>query len=274
MAFERGESQDDAGGRDATSGVAPLAAKDPQQIVPQGSRSREDGRFKDREPARGQVRRAPAPEPEESTPVHIDKGELVKAVGPAVAMRLERKLKEAARAFDRERFDEALPKLRSLARDAPGAASVRELHGLALYRVGRWNEAARELEAFAQISDSAEQHPVIADCYRALRRWEEVERIWGELRDISPSSALVNEGRIVAAGALADQGRITDAVELLAKGLRKPRHMTDHHLRRLYALADLYERAGDLGRARTLFREVAAADPELADVAMRVRALG
>ncbi|MFN0026884.1 MAG: tetratricopeptide repeat protein [Acidimicrobiales bacterium] len=220
------------------------------------------------------MRRASAPEPEESTPVHIDKDELVKAVGPAIAVRLERKLKEAARAFDRERFDEALPKLRSLARDAPGAASVRELHGLALYRMGRWNEAAKELEAFAQISDSPEQHPVIADCYRALRRWDEVERVWNELRDISPSSALMNEGRIVAAGALADQGRITEAVELLAKGLRKPRHMVEHHLRRLYALADLYERAGDLGRARTLFREVATADPELADVSMRVRALG
>ena len=40
-----------------------------------------------------------------------------------------------------------------------------------------------------------------------------------------------------------------------------------------YALADLYERAGDLPKARQLFQVVAAADPELGDVAARVRAL-
>ena len=189
-------------------------------------------------------------------------------------MRMERKLREAARAFDRERFDEALPKLRALARDAPSAASVRELHGLALYRLGRWSEAIKELEAFAVITESAEQHPVLADCYRALRRWSEVERVWEELREISPSSALVNEGRLVAAGALADQGQLSAAIALLAKGFKKPRNLGEHHLRRMYALADLYERSGDLSRARSLFREVALADPDFVDVLDRVRALG
>ena len=42
----------------------------------------------------------------------------------------------------------------------------------------------------------------------------------------------------------------------------------------MYALADLYERAGDLSRARSLFRDVATIDPDFVDVVDRVRALG
>lgn len=220
------------------------------------------------------TRRVAAPPPEASTPVHVNKDELVKAVGQQSAVRIERKLREAARAFDRERFDEALPTLRMLARDAPTAPSIRELYGLTLYRMGRWNEALKELEAFTQMTRSVEQHPVLADCYRALRRWDDVERTWMELREASPSSALVNEGRLVAAGALADQGQLSAALALLAKGFRKPRHLAEHHLRRMYALADLYERSGDLARARSLFREIATEDPDFVDAVERVRSLG
>jgi hypothetical protein len=40
-----------------------------------------------------------------------------------------------------------------------------------------------------------------------------------------------------------------------------------------YALADLYERAGDAPRARELFGRVAATDPDFVDVHARLRAL-
>ena len=223
---------------------------------------------------RAPTRRSGVPVAEESLPVHIDRDELVRAVGADVASRVERRLREAARAFDRERFDEALPKLRALSRVVPTAASVRELYGLVLYRLGRWSEAIKELEAFGLLTDSGEQHPVLADCYRALKRWDDVERVWNELREISPSSALVNEGRLVMAGSLADRGNLSGAVALLAKGFRKPARLADHHLRRMYALADLYERSGDLSRARALFREVASVDPDFVDVVDRVRSLG
>ena len=54
---------------------------------------------------------------------------------------------------------------------------------------------------------------------------------------------------------------------------RMSRADQEHHLRVTYALADLHERAGDVPRARQLFAIVAAADPELGDVAARLRAL-
>jgi len=255
--------------------TAPRPVKDwaPSEAV-SGERERTTVRPEAQEKAVARRGAAAPPPPEQSVPVYIDREELVKAVGADLAVRVERRLREAARAFERERFDEALPKLRSLSREAPGAASVRELYGLLLYRLGRWSDAIKELEAFGLLTDSAEQYPVLADCYRALKRWDDVERIWDELREISPSAALVGEGRLVMAGSLADRGQLSAAIALLAKGFRKPSRPAEHHLRRMYALADLYERSGDLTRARSLFRDVATVDPDFVDVLERVRALG
>ena len=187
--------------------------------------------------------------------------------------RAEQRLRDASRAFKRERFEEARKILRPLAEAAPTAESVRELLGLTYYRLGRWKSAAVELEAFRALNGSTEQHPVLADCYRALGRHAKVAELWEELRAASPSAALVAEGRIVAAGSLADQGRLDDAIRLLSAAKMPSKRPKDHHLRVAYALADLYERAGDIPRARQLFEQVAANDPELGDVTARVRAL-
>ncbi|MGH9231550.1 MAG: hypothetical protein ACRD07_22960, partial [Acidimicrobiales bacterium] len=186
----------------------------------------------------------------------------------------EGRLREAGEAFRRDRFDEARRILRPLADQAPRAAPVRELHGLSLYRLGRWGQAARELEAYRSLTASTEQHPVLADCYRALGRYAEVEELWDELRAASPRADLVAEGRIVAAGALADQGKLDEAIQLLAASVSRPtRKPRLHHLRMAYALADLYERAGDLPRARELFARIAASDADFVDVDARLRAL-
>lgn len=194
-------------------------------------------------------------------------------VAPARLARFESRLKDASDAFRRERYEDARRILRPLAEQAPGAASVRELHGLTLYRLGRWAQAKRELEAFRTQTDGTEQHPVLADCYRALGQYAEVEELWDELRAASPSAELVAEGRIVAAGALADQGRLDDAISLLAAGNKPTKRPMLHHLRMTYALADLYERAGDAPRARDLFGRVAASDPDFVDIQARLRAL-
>ena len=200
--------------------------------------------------------------------------ELRTAFGPNRAARAEARLREASDAFRHERFEEARRILRPLAEQAPGVAAIRELYGLTLYRLGRWAQALRELEAFRTLTGTTEQHPVLADCYRALGRYAEVEELWDELRAASPSAELVAEGRIVAAGALADQGRLDEAIGLLGAGVRPTKRPRVHHLRMAYALADLYERAGDLPRARDLFRRVADTDPDFVDVHERIRALG
>lgn len=151
---------------------------------------------------------------------------------------------------------------------------MRELLGLTYYRLGRWRDSVRELEAFGSLTASNEQYPVLADSYRALGRHSRVDELWLELREQSPSSELVNEGRIVAAGSLADQGRLADAIRLLEKGWKAPKRPKDVHLRRAYALADLLERAGSIPRARQLFAWLSNAAPGFADVDARLRALG
>jgi tetratricopeptide (TPR) repeat protein len=198
---------------------------------------------------------------------------LKKAVGAKSLDRMQKRLQEASREFRREHFEEARRILRPLAESSPNATSVRELLGLTHYRLGRWKAAVAELEAFRTISGSTEQNPVLADCYRALGRHQKVAELWEELRAASPSAPLVAEGRIVRAGSLADQGQLDDAIEVLRASKPPARHPKPHHLRVAYALADLYERAGDIPQARHLFGVVAAADPELGDVEARLRAL-
>jgi tetratricopeptide (TPR) repeat protein len=199
--------------------------------------------------------------------------QLQRALGPGPGRRAEVRLREAGDAYHGERYPDARRILRLLAQQAPSVPAVRELHGLTLYRLGRWREAARELEAFRQLTGSVEQHPVLADAYRALGRYHEVEALWGELAESSPSAELVAEGRIVGAGALADRGRLADAIRLLEDGRLDTRRPRPHHLRMWYALAALHERAGDVVRARELFGRVAAHDPDLVDVRERLRQL-
>ena len=198
---------------------------------------------------------------------------LKRAVAAKSLERVEQRLKEAGREFRRERFEGAKRILKPLAETAPTAESVRELLGLTYYRLGRWKLAVAELEAFRNLNGSTEQHPVLADCYRALGRHAKVAELWEELRAVSPNAPLVAEGRIVYAGSLADQGRLDDAIGVLSGAKPPAKHPQEHHLRVTYALADLHERAGDVPKARQLFAIVAAADPELGDVQARLRAL-
>lgn len=201
------------------------------------------------------------------------RAELARAVGSTKVAKFEVRLKDATRAFEAERFSDAARMLKKLADDAPSAAAVRELYGLTLYRQGKWRQAAHELEAFHVLTDSTEQHPVLADCYRALHNYAKVDELWRELKAASPGAELVTEGRIVAAGALADQGDNRGAIRLLEQGFSFPKRPRDHHLRRAYALADCYERAGDVIRARELFNRIAVVDPSFADARRRARAL-
>ena len=57
----------------------------------------------------------------------------------------------------------------------PTSAAVRELYGLTLYRMERWAQATRELYAYQALSGSCDQHPVLMDCFRALRRYREAQ---------------------------------------------------------------------------------------------------
>lgn len=251
----------------------------PKETADQGTRARRGNAGPAPVGARDRAGRGPVPTGESSQGAHrhtvprpvVD--ELSDAAGKARGARLAARLAEATHAYDRERYQDARRILRALADEVPKSAAVQELYGLVLYRSGQWAAAAARLERYRTLTGAYDQHPVLADSYRAQRRYDDAERLWDELREASPDADLVAEGRIVAAGVRADQGDLAGAVALLERSLRRVDRPGERHLRQWYVLADLAERAGDLPRARAIFAKVAAAEPDAYDVTERLRAL-
>jgi tetratricopeptide (TPR) repeat protein len=216
------------------------------------------------------------PEADEVLPDEVVE-ELRRTAGRAGAQRLAERMATAAGAYARDRYPEVLRITRSVLKAVPNSAAAHELYGLACYRLGRWREAIRHLEEARSLSGGdPDQIPVLMDCHRAQRHHRRVEALWRELRASSPPADVLVEGRLVLAADLADRGALSEAIDLLvtAGGARNLRHPAERHIRQWYVLADLFERAGDVPRARELFARVAEADPDLADAAERLASLG
>jgi tetratricopeptide (TPR) repeat protein len=205
--------------------------------------------------------------------------EIRNAADVATALHRERlveKAESAYGAYERGRYQDSSRAIKVVAEECPGVAAVRELAGLAAYRSGKWREALRHLQAFATLTDSSEHLPVLMDCQRALRKPKKVADLWSELRQSSPEPDVLAEGRIVAAASLAETGDLQGAISMLAtagasKALRNP---SNRHVRQWYLLGDLYERAGDVPRAREMFERVLKVDREAYDVVDRLAGLG
>jgi hypothetical protein len=190
--------------------------------------------------------------------------------------RLVERAEAAYGAYERGRYQDALRAIKPVAEETPGVAAVRELAGLASYRAAKWRDAVRHLNAFAALTDSAEHLPILMDCQRALRKPKKVADLWTELRQSSPEPDVLAEGRIVAAASLAESGDLQGAIAMMAgagalKALRNP---SNRHVRQWYLLADLYERAGDVPKAREFFERVLKVDREAYDVMDRLAGLG
>jgi len=166
--------------------------------------------------------------------------------------------------------------IKKVVAETPSVAAVQELTGLAAYRSGKYREAARHLQIFGEMTDATNHLPELMDCQRALRKPNKVAELWTELRQSSPDPDVLAEGRIVAASSLAETDDLNGAISMLAtsgasKNLRNP---AERHLRQWYVLADFFERAGDIPRAREYFERVRHSDPDAYDVTERLRSLG
>ena len=193
---------------------------------------------------------------------------------PRRGEQLAHRLAEAEFALDRDRLDDARRAIAPLLREVPGVAAVHEVAGLVNYRLGRWRDAVKELEAAQMLNPRVDLLPVLADSYRALKRWSDVDRIWAKVREVSPAPEVLAEARIVAAGAHADRGDLAGALRTMSKVPVRPRRVRPYHLREWYVLGDLHDRAGDPLEAARWFERVAAADADFVDVRNRLRALG
>lgn len=197
----------------------------------------------------------------------------LRVAGGRQGERLLRYFSKAAEAYAADRFGDAKHELKVCLDIAPDAPAVQELHGMILYRQGRWQPAAKALRSAHLSTQRFELYPALMDAERASGHEAEVERLWDELRRASPSAEVMAEGRIVYASHLADLERFEEAIRLLEKAPRAKGEPELHHLRTMYVLADCYERSGDIVKARMLFEILIRHDAEFADAAYRLRTL-
>ena len=156
---------------------------------------------------------------------------------------------------------------------APRSAAVREVLGLAHYGQERFREALSEMQAYRRMSGRADQNHIVADCYRALGQPEKAVDLAEEaVRAKIPDEARA-EAAVVGASALADLGRIEQALALLHRLPTRPDVGRPFDLRIWYVTGDILERAGRRSEAAKEFRRVLRYDPAAFDAAERLAQL-
>jgi tetratricopeptide (TPR) repeat protein len=157
---------------------------------------------------------------------------------------------------------------------APRSSAVREVLGLASYGLGRWQDALTELKAYKRISGRPDQNHLIADCLRGLGRPQEAVPLAEEaLRGKGVPNDAKAEAVVVAASALADQGRFAEALAFLGRARTRADVAEDYTLRLWYVKGDILERAGRSSEAAVEFRRIVRHDPAAFDAAERLAAL-
>lgn len=157
---------------------------------------------------------------------------------------------------------------------SPRSSSVREVLGLALYGTERWKDALAELKAYRRISGRNDQNHVMADCLRALGRPQDVVPLAEDaLRDRSVPNEAKAEAVVVAASALADQGRYPEALAFLGRAKTRADLAEPYTLRLWYVRGDVLDRAGRPEEAAAEFRKIVRHDPSAFDAAERLAAL-
>jgi tetratricopeptide (TPR) repeat protein len=157
---------------------------------------------------------------------------------------------------------------------SPRSPSVREVLGLALYGQELWRDALTEMKAYRRMSGHVDQNHIIADCLRALGKPQEAVPLAEEELRAKVSNEAKAEAVIVAASALADQGRFAEALAFLGRAKTRPDVAEDYTLRLWYVRADVLARAGRTDEAAAEFRKIMRHDATAFDAAERLAELG
>ncbi len=215
----------------------------------------------------GKSRRPP------SAPTNLSKDvveELRRMTKPTEVRDATSRLSRAVELLERGDSGAAVAEATKAKQLSPRSSSVREVLGLALYGQGRWQEALTEMKAYRRMAGRADQNHIIADCLRALGRpAEAVPLAEEELRAKVPNEAKA-EAVIVAASALADQGRFPEALAFLGRARTRDDVAEDYTLRLWYVKGDILARAGRRDEAAEQFRKVMRHDAGAFDAAERL----
>lgn len=157
---------------------------------------------------------------------------------------------------------------------APRSVVVRETFGIAAYHAGEFETAHRELQAYRRLSNRQDQNHLLADCARALGRYDKIDEYVAAMAGTDVHPERVAEAAIVQAGARADRGDFDGAIAVLERAGLDSAEIRPYHLRLWYTAADLYDRSGDRARAREYFEAITTIDEDFLDVEERLGDLG
>ncbi len=143
---------------------------------------------------------------------------------------------------------------------SPQDATIRETIGIAAYRLGDWKTALAELRAYRRIAGETTHLPIEMDVLRAQGRPKDVESAWKELQKRRGHGLVMNEGKIVYASFLLDEGRASEAWAIVDPG-RLEQNPNEGHLRLYYVAARTAAALGDQDKARMLSDAIILADP-------------
>lgn len=143
---------------------------------------------------------------------------------------------------------------------APQSATIRETIGIAAYRLGDWSTALNELRAYRRMAGETTHLPIEMDVLRAQGRKNDVEKAWKELQVRGGHGLVMNEGKIVYASYLLDEGRADEAWTIV-KPPRMEQRPNEGHLRLYYVAARTAAARGDRETARKWSDEIITHDP-------------
>lgn len=169
-------------------------------------------------------------------------------------------LAAAAEAFSEGQYHSAVRKAENAKELASRDATIREILGLAAYRIGDWSTALRELRTYRRLSGETTHMPVEMDVLRALGRSAEVVEVWEEFRRRGGSPAATKEARVVYASHLIDEGALEEA-DAVGGRVRLIDDPWPEDLRLWYTAARIAALRGDPSRARMLADRIVVEDP-------------
>jgi len=143
---------------------------------------------------------------------------------------------------------------------SPQDATIRETIAIAAYRLGDWKTALAELRAYRRIAGETTHLPIEMDVLRAQGRSKDVELAWKELQKRGGHGLVMNEGKIVYASFLLDEGRASEAWKIVDPG-RLEQKPNEGHLRLYYVAARTAAALGDREKARFLSDAIIVEDP-------------
>jgi hypothetical protein len=143
---------------------------------------------------------------------------------------------------------------------SPSDSTIRETIGIAAYRLGDWKTALTELRAYRRMAGETTHLPIEMDVLRAQGRKKDVERSWLELQKRGGHGLVMNEGKVVYASFLLDEGRAPEAWKIVKPG-RIEQSPNEGHLRLYFVAGRAAAALGDLEAAKDLSNVIVTTDP-------------